>query len=181
MNPDSDDCRDCDVRPMREDDLEAVLAWRNHPEVRRHMLTRHEIGLAEHRGWFTKASQDASRRLLIVEQGGSPLGFVHFSGVAPGAAAEWGFYAVPGAPRGSGRKLGLAALAHAFGELQVHKVCGQALGSNAGSIRFHESLGFQREGVLREQVLVDGGYQDMVCFGLLRAEWHASHRGPHHV
>lgn len=169
------------IRPMGEADLEPVLAWRNHPENRRYMLTRHEIPLEEHWRWFTRASQDASRRLLIVEDAGAPLGFVHFNGVATCGIAEWGFYLVPYAPRGSGSKLGRAALDHAFGALQLHKVCGQALGFNAGSIRFHEKLGFLREGVLREQHLVDGSYHDMVCFGLLRPEWNPLNLGRAHV
>lgn len=31
------------VRPMVATDLERVLGWRNHPEVRRHMYTQHAI------------------------------------------------------------------------------------------------------------------------------------------
>lgn len=159
------------VRRMREDDIEQVLAWRNHPEIRRHMLTRHEISLEEHRQWFARASVDPSRRLLIVEGEWGPLGYVHFAGVAPGATADWGFYTAPGAQRGSGRKIGRVALGHAFGELGLHKVCGQALALNEASIGLHLRLGFQREGVLREQQCLEGVYHDLVCFGLLSREW----------
>lgn len=159
------------VRLMREDDLEGVLAWRNHPEIRRYMLTRHEISLEEHRQWFARASVDPSRRLLIVEEAGCPLGYVHFTGVAAGSSADWGFYVAPGAARGSGSKVGRAALAYAFGEAGLHKVCGQALAFNEASIRFHLKLGFQREGVLREQQCLDGIYYDLICFGLLAREW----------
>lgn len=158
---------------MRRDDLAQVLAWRNHAEVRRYMVTQHLITADEHARWFDAASQDASRRLLVAESDQRPFGFVQFSGVAPGAVAHWGFYAAPDAARGSGRAMGKAALTLAFGELALHKVCGQALAFNDASIRFHEKLGFRREGVLRQQQLLEATWHDVVCFGLLREEFPA--------
>lgn len=135
------------------------------------MLSQHEIGLDEHRRWFERAASDSSKCLLVVEESNQPLGFVHFSGVAPGGVAEWGFYAVPGAPKGTGRKLGRAALAHGFAQLALHKVCGQVLDFNEASIRFHLGLGFVQEGVLRQQVRIGSAYRDLICFGLLKHEW----------
>ena len=161
----------CLIRPMQRQDLERVLDWRNHPDIRRVMLTQHEITLPEHRVWFERSSADPAKRLLIVEEHGVPLGYVHFIGVATGAAADWGFYAAPDADKGSGRKLGRAALHFAFQGLGLHKVCGQALSFNHASVRFHRSLGFQQEGVLREQHLLGNAYHDLICFGLLRHEW----------
>lgn len=167
----------CRVRNLARDDLVTVLAWRNHPAVRRHMLSQHEISLEEHLAWFERASQNESRCLLIVEEGDTPLGFVHFSGVQPGGISDWGFYAVPDAPRGTGLKLGEAVLDHAFGPLALHKVHGQVLGDNAASARLHEKLGFTREGILRQHAIVNGQYHDMVCFGLLREEWLSRPKG----
>lgn len=166
------------VRPMQAQDLPLVLAWRNHPEIRRHMLTQHEITLAEHTQWFERASRDPARRLLVIETAEGPLGYVQFSGVAAGSACDWGFYAAPGAPPGAGSRLGKAALDFAFGPLAVHKVCGQALAGNAPSIRLHRKLGFREEGILRQQHRMGNSYQDLVCFGLLREEWQTSDPEP---
>lgn len=166
------------VRAMQPADLPQVLAWRNDPGIRRHMLTQHEVTLEEHTRWFESASQDPTRRLLIVESQQRPIGFVQFTRVAPEAACDWGFYAAPGAPPGSGTKLGQAALAFAFSQLGVHKVCGQALAGNEGSMRLHRKLGFVQEGILREQERIGDAWHDLVCFGLLRQEWQAANRGP---
>jgi len=154
-----------------------VLAWRNHPEVRRYMFTHHEISLAEHTQWFMRAVQDNARRLLIVQEQGSPIGYVQFSNVEPGGVADWGFYARPEASKGTGSKLGASALDHAFGQLKLHKVCGQAIDTNQASIRFHERLGFKREGVLRDQKRMNEQYQTLICFGLLAHEWQAHTQG----
>lgn len=159
------------VRPLAGADLELVLAWRNHPAVRRSMLTQNEITWEEHQAWYERACADPKRRLLIAQDDTGPIGYVGISGVAEGGIADWGFYAAPGAPRGAGRRLGRAALEFAFGELRLHKVCGQALASNEPSIRMHLALGFTREGVLREQHRAHDTYHDLHCFGLLRHEW----------
>ena len=98
------------LRPMTQEDLERVLTWRNHEDVRRYMYTQHEISLAEHTRWFERASQDPSRHLLVFEYNATPLGFINLHQIAPGGVAEWGFYAAPDAIKGTGRQLGRAAL-----------------------------------------------------------------------
>ena len=77
----------------------------------------------------------------------------------------------PDAPKGSGRQLGRAALNHAFRQLKFHKVCGQALAYNQRSIQFHQSLGFEQEGILRDQHFDGERYHHVICFGLLSHEW----------
>ncbi len=159
------------LRHMGVADIETVLAWRNHPEVRRYMFTQHEIGLEEHTRWFERASQDSSRHLLIFENQGIASGFINIHQVAPGGIANWGFYAAPDAPRGTGRQLGHAALKYAFTAVGYTKLCAQALSYNERSIRFHQNLGFKQEGVLRQQHFDGQRYHDVVCFGLLANEW----------
>jgi UDP-4-amino-4,6-dideoxy-N-acetyl-beta-L-altrosamine N-acetyltransferase len=159
------------IRALTENDLPMVLGWRNHPSVRNFMFTQHEISLAEHREWFIRCSLDVSRRLLIVTDVNQALGYVQFSDVTEGGVSDWGFYSRPDAPKGSGKKIGLMALDYAFRELKLHKVCGQALETNRASIAFHQRLGFQQEGVLRDQKRIDGVYHSLYCFGLLADEW----------
>lgn len=159
------------IRPMVHADLERVLAWRNHPDVRRYMYTQHEITLDEHQRWFERTLTDTRKNLLIFEDTHQPQGFVNFNETGNGGIADWGFYAAPEAPKGSGRRLGRAALNHAFTQLKIHKVCGQALAYNQHSIQFHQSLGFQQEGSLRDQHFDGERYHDVICFGLLCHEW----------
>lgn len=159
------------LRPLAYDDLERVLAWRNHLEVRRYMYTQHEISLEEHLRWFKSVKDNPRKHVLIYEVDHLPLGFVNFSEIGTSKVADWGYYAAPDAPKGTGRALGKAALDYAFKETHLYKVCGQAIGFNERSIRFHQSLGFQQEGLLRDQHFDGQRYHDVVCFGLLRQEW----------
>lgn len=160
------------VRKMTESDLKQVLAWRNHLEIRRFMYTQHEISLEEHTRWFTQASQNPEKHLLIFEIDENPCGFINIHQIAGGGIADWGFYTAPDAPKGTGKALGQAALKFAFSVIRVHKLCGQALAFNERSARFHLSLGFHREGLLRQHHFDGQNYHDVVCFGLLANEWH---------
>jgi UDP-4-amino-4,6-dideoxy-N-acetyl-beta-L-altrosamine N-acetyltransferase len=159
------------ARKMREHDLRQILEWRNHPAVRRFMLTQHEITETEHRAWFDHASNDETRALIVFEEQGQPVGCVVFSGVQPNSTAEWSFYSSPTSPAGTGTRICSTALNFAFDELCVHKVAGQVLDFNRASIRIHLRLGFAQEGTLREHALIDGKYCDLLCFGILRTAW----------
>jgi UDP-4-amino-4,6-dideoxy-N-acetyl-beta-L-altrosamine N-acetyltransferase len=156
---------------MNESDLEQVLKWRNHPDVRSYMYSTHEIRMDEHRAWYAHASKNPAKALLIYERDGQACGFVNITRTRCPAVADWGFYLAPDAPRGSGRGLGTHALNYAFAQLGLHKVCGQALGFNARSIAFHTRLGFTEEGRLRDQHFDGDQFHDVVCFGLLSNEW----------
>jgi UDP-4-amino-4,6-dideoxy-N-acetyl-beta-L-altrosamine N-acetyltransferase len=162
------------LRAVTKQDLDALREWRNDPSIRPFMLTQHEITQPEHEAWFAAASADPARRLVIAEQDAAPFGYVQFSGVAENGVADWGFYTRPGAPKGSGKKLGKLALDFAFDELALHKVRGQALAFNSASIAMHQKLGFAEEGLFREEYLIEGVWRDLVCFGLLRDMWRSN-------
>ena len=115
---------------MTHEDLEQVLSWRNDADVRRYMYTQHEISLEEHTRWFERATLDSSRHLLVFEIDSVPVGFINIHEIAPGGIADWGFYAAPDAPQGTGRRLGEAALKYAFSHAGLHKICIQAISYN---------------------------------------------------
>jgi UDP-4-amino-4,6-dideoxy-N-acetyl-beta-L-altrosamine N-acetyltransferase len=135
------------------------------------MLTQHEITFAEHRAWFDRASRDETRALLVIEEHGQPRGCVIFSGVEKNATADWSFYSAPESPAGTGTRICSAALDFAFNKLGVHKVAGQVIDFNRASIRLHQRLGFTQDGNLRKHILINGVHHDLLCFGVLIAEW----------
>lgn len=165
------------IRKMTLNDLDVVLAWRNHPDIRRYMYTQHEISIEEHRAWFERTSKDSHKHLLVFEIDEKPQGFVNVTELSSSGVADWGFYIAPDAVKGTGLQLGVAALEYAFNKLNLHKVCGQALAFNERSIKFHHSLGFQQEGILRDQHYNGESYYAVICFGLLSNEWQSDNGG----
>jgi RimJ/RimL family protein N-acetyltransferase len=65
--------------------------------------------------------------------------------------------------------LGAAAAAivkHAFEDLKLHRIQAEIDPKNAPSIHLAESLGFRREGILRENVFVNGAFSDTAIYAL---------------
>lgn len=60
---------------------------------------------------------------------------------------------------------------HAFGERRLHKVVARALVTNEASRTVLERVGFEEEGIQRDQKYVDGEYLDVVRYSVLRHEW----------
>jgi UDP-4-amino-4,6-dideoxy-N-acetyl-beta-L-altrosamine N-acetyltransferase len=129
------------VRRMKQSDLAQVLSWRNHPSVRDNMTQSQEISTAEHFKWFQRCDQDTNRSLLIIEEQGLPIGFVQFN-IQWHGIAEWGFYAVPESPPGTGTLLCRCALEHGFHKLKLKQIDAIVLQKNERSRHLHLRLGF---------------------------------------
>lgn len=160
------------LRPMADEDLVMVLDWRNAPEVRSKMYTRHVISLEEHSDWWKRTKHRADQRYFVYEFEGAPLGVVGFTQIdRVSQNCSWAFYASPNAPRGTGSRMEYLALNYVFEELRLNKLFCEVLSFNEAVIRLHTKFGFQREGLFRQQHMVDGVFHDIVRFGLLETEW----------
>jgi UDP-4-amino-4,6-dideoxy-N-acetyl-beta-L-altrosamine N-acetyltransferase len=160
------------VRVLLEDDLDLILEWRNDPRVREHMFNQGVIEASAHRRWFDEVQKNSLAHIFVYEIHGKPCGFFRLDEHSDGQrSGVWGFYTAPDAPRGTGRQLGTAAIEHAFGPLDWHRLAGWTLASNERSIRMHVALGFRQEGLMREYHRIGDTFVDVCCFGLLRSEW----------
>ena len=71
---------------------------------------------------------------------------------------------------GLGRAAFGRLLIHAFDDLQLHRASLGVLEENLRAIRSYEALGFKKEGMRREGLLLDGGWVDTVMMGVLAPE-----------
>ncbi len=67
-----------------------------------------------------------------------------------------------------------AVLRWAFDTLDLNRVQAETDTRNAASARVLEKLGFLREGLLREDCVVNGEVSDSWVYGLIRREWRPS-------
>ena len=90
-------------------------------------------------------------------------------------SAETGVALLPGEHRGHG--VASAAmrllLAFAFREMCLHRIQARIQAGNTASLHLFESLGFQKEGTLREAVLRSGRRVDLLVYSLLTREFTA--------
>ena len=160
------------LRAIRQDELELMLDWRNSPNVRANMYTRHEITLTEHLNWWNRIQENNSQQYFMYELNGTPMGIIGFNNVdIINRNSSWAFYASPTAPRGTGSKMELLALDHAFLDIKLHKLCCEVLAFNKPVISLHQKFGFEVEGILREQHFADNLFVDVYRLGMLESEW----------
>ena len=66
-----------------------------------------------------------------------------------------------------------AVLGFGFGALELNRITATVHTENAASIASLERLGFRREGLLRQAQFVNGGFDDLFAYALLRQQWAA--------
>ena len=85
------------------------------------------------------------------------------TGLLLGEATCWG--------QGYAQEAWSALLAYAFDRLGLRKVIAGVVEGNTASLRALQVLGFQQEGRLRDEYLIDGQYQDALRFGVFESAW----------
>ena len=142
------------LRPIGQVDLDLLLSWRNHPDVRGSMYHQALIQKEQHYNWHKAVMSDPSRIALIFCASGLPTGYVSFEldNSLESNCATWGFYLAPGAARGMGQMLGETALNYAFSKLKLDCVFGEVISNNLKSQNFHQRMGFRVKGTSQKTI-----------------------------
>jgi UDP-4-amino-4,6-dideoxy-N-acetyl-beta-L-altrosamine N-acetyltransferase len=162
------------LRPLRPEDRDRLLAWRNSPEVAAFMYTDHQITPAEHARWFAGIEGDERRAYWIIEMDAAPVGLANLYDIdRNNGRCAWAYYLADPAVRGRGvgGRVEYEVIEKVFGEFELTKLCCEVLASNAAVVRMHQKFGFKEEARLRRHVLKDGQPQDVIGLGLLAEEW----------
>ncbi len=64
-----------------------------------------------------------------------------------------------------------ALVEYGFTKMSLHKITASHFARNPASGRVMQKLGMTQEGLLRQDVHKGDGFEDMVLYGLLAAEW----------
>jgi len=138
------------LRPAVETDLDAMRAWRNHPEVRRVSLTQHEITLDVHREWWQRVGQDPSRLVLVYERNDTPAGVVAFFDIDAENRSAWWSYFLDNEGLGERGEMFPAwisiqreAVRYARQDLSLAELHAETLVSNASAVDFNARQGLR--------------------------------------
>jgi UDP-4-amino-4,6-dideoxy-N-acetyl-beta-L-altrosamine N-acetyltransferase len=152
---------------------EMVLHWRNHDQVRSCMLEEEPIPPEEHNRFLQGLAgrEDCLHYLCFYE--GAPLGVVNLTRISfRHQRASWGIYRQPGnALPQAGFLMAGCALSLAFDFLHLHTLQSEILATNRTAILLNQSLGFKKEGVLREYVLHGSRFLDLVLLSVTAEEY----------
>ena len=135
----------------------------------------------EHAAWFPSTMIDTNAsRFRIAEHDAVAVGWIGLTRIdSRHRSCEWGGYLSPGAPkgRGLGKALLCLSLEMAFMELRLNRVVVEVLVDNVRALGLYESMGFVREGTLRQRAWLSSGPRDVFGLSILADEWTSRRRG----
>jgi diamine N-acetyltransferase len=166
------------LREWRVSDVPALRVLRNDDPLQAQLLARargsDEAAVLR---WLETRAASPNSWFRIVADGATdaPLGYLQVVDIEPDDhRGEFGICLAPDA-QGKGR--GLAALRLALQEAaRVHalrKVSLRVRTDNARAIRCYEAAGFERCGLLREHVHIEGAWRDVLLMEHFLPEWTA--------
>jgi RimJ/RimL family protein N-acetyltransferase len=160
------------LRPITVEDTDLALKWRNQKIVVENFIYRKPVTRQDHIKWLeTKVFAGLVHQFVFcMKEDGFPVGSIYLQNFEEeNKKAEWGIYI--GEERAYGKGVGTEAasllLNYAFENLGMHKVVSRVLAYNTASIRMNEKAGYSKEAYLKDELYIDGKYEDLILFGAI--------------
>ena len=160
-----------------EDAKGNYLKWMNDAEVVKYLESRFQTHTSESLAEFVRSTAASENNIfcaIVLKQDGRHIGNIKLGpidlthrkadvGLMIGEKDCWG--------KGLGSEAYTLMVEHAFKNLNLHKVTAGAYAVNEASIKALLKAGFRQEGLLQKHCAFDGGYTDVLLFGVLREEF----------
>jgi RimJ/RimL family protein N-acetyltransferase len=142
-----------ELRPVRDEDIDRILEYRNLPEVTRWLL-RTRVDPAAFRAAWRQAAENPDDHSVAVTLDGVVIGTVSLAvvdgmgqpGMPPRTEAEIGYIFDPAyGGHGYATEAVAAMVAYAFERLGVRRITAGCFADNLASVRILEKAGMRRE------------------------------------
>ena len=163
------------LRHITEEDTEMVLRWRNSENVKKYFIYREDITPAEHQNWLDQKVKTGkvAQFIIYVKENNKPIGSVYMQSIDHlHKNAEYGIFIGESSALGCGYGTDAAKLAvkYAFEELKLHKLYLRVISDNDRAVRSYEHAGFVVEGVMKDEIFVDGKFHDVTRMAIIRED-----------
>ncbi|WP_026897144.1 GNAT family N-acetyltransferase [Daejeonella oryzae] len=165
------------LRPMEIADVRIKVKWLNDEQVRKTLgFSDYPVSLLATEAWLKKVAGDSKRKdfMLCLQENDEPIGFCGIKNIdlvnlkaesylGIGNIDYWG--------KGIGLETKKVLLDYSFNFLNLNKVYSYHQADNEAMIKINLKLGAQREGLLREEIRLEGEMKDMVLMSVLRKDY----------
>jgi UDP-4-amino-4,6-dideoxy-N-acetyl-beta-L-altrosamine N-acetyltransferase len=148
-----------------------MIKWRNHPDIFRYTRQFTLLSESDHQKCLNRLADDSSIKLFSIVHGDAFIGVCGFTSINyHDQNAEFSLYIAPEHQKAGYGKDALRTLVkHGFDAFNFQRIWGETFEFNHAAKMF-ESLGFQKEGVLRKSYFREGKHIDSIIYGILRGE-----------
>lgn len=162
------------LRPLdKEKDLDQLLVWINNPDIRNLVFTFLPFTKKQEEEWIDKQASDQVA-LAIETKNGKFIGTMNLSkidylhgtvttGSMIGEKRYWG--------KGYGTDAKMILLNYAFNALNLRKIHSDTFAFNKRSISYSKKCGYKIEGILKDELFINGKYVDVVCLAVFKKDW----------
>ena len=164
------------IRPIKPGDTDKVVSWRNSAEVLKNFIDQTLITPESHMNWYNSKIVPGYvfQFIIFSKELNLDVGSVFLRDIdTQHKKAEFGIFIGESAARGKGYGTEAANLIvnYGFNELKLNKIMLRVLEKNANAIKSYEKAGFKKEGVFREDVIINNSPENIVFMSILKSEW----------
>lgn len=163
------------LKPISSDDTENIIRWRNQENVRKNFLDQRLFTVEGHTNWLENVVRKGRAEQFIIyeKENDFPVGSVFLRDIDyENRKAEYGIFIGEETARGKGigTEAAKSILKYGFEEMQLHKIFLRVLADNEGAIKSYKKAGFVQEAYLKDEVLLNGQYRDIVLMAVIDEE-----------
>ena len=167
------------LRALEPDDYILISQWHNDNEITKNLCGNHFfVSAARDKLWTEQRSTDESKGIYLavcLVSSGEMIGYVSIlnidlrnqkldiGGWLIGQKKLWN--------QGYSKETVELLLQYIFNEFPINKCSSYCLEDHTISVKTHLSMGFNRDGVLREDVFKNGMFKNIIIFSMLRSEY----------
>lgn len=165
------------LRAYEEEDVPLKVNWMNDPVVIKMLNSPFPISKIGTKKWLHKLQDDSSRMefMVCMKDNDEVIGYTGFRDIdrknknaesytGIGNTDYWG--------RGLGKEIKITALNYIFSIHDMNKIYTQVRAGHDKNLGLNESIGFVKEGVLRQHISYRGEFKDVVVQGVLKDEFY---------
>ncbi len=163
------------LRNIELNDLELIMNWRMSPNVTKYMYTDPILTIEEQKEWFDNIKKDETCKFWMIIMEDTPIGVINLADIdIKNKKCSWAYYIGDTSFRGRGiaRNLECNIYDYVFEILDLNKLCCEVFTFNEKVISIHEKFGSEVEGRLKQHILKNGQFYDVVHMGITKEKWY---------
>ncbi|HEY9206263.1 MAG TPA: UDP-4-amino-4,6-dideoxy-N-acetyl-beta-L-altrosamine N-acetyltransferase [Candidatus Methanoperedens sp.] len=154
---------------LTDEEKEMIRKWRNNKNIRKLMFSDHIISAEEHSNFIVKLKEDNKNFFWLVKNNEEPIGVISLNRTDfANKNAYLGLYVNPDYKvLGAGQILMGCIKKLAFDKINLHGLRLEVIDGNERAKNFFKKSGFTEEGRLKDFVIKDCRWQDVIVMGIL--------------